>query len=153
MKYSDGNYYLDPGIPEVRQLVADGVTEIVKNYVWTASTWTTTSTPGQDSPTTPSYKTYGSAFKNADDWRRDNVNQLVKELDTAIHKLDCFRFLRHQSLRHLGQPVFPFRRLQHQRKPDLLLPLRRHPEMGEGRVGGLHLPSDLLGDRPQLGRL
>ena len=32
VKYSDGNYYLNPGLPEVRQLVIDGAVEIVQNY-------------------------------------------------------------------------------------------------------------------------
>ena len=89
VKYSDGNYYLDPGIPEVRQLVADGVTEIVKNYDVDGIHMDDYFYPGTGFPDDASYKTYGSAFKNADDWRRDNVNQLVKELDTAIHKLDA----------------------------------------------------------------
>ena len=31
VKYND-NYYFDPGIPAVQQLVVDGAAEIVKNY-------------------------------------------------------------------------------------------------------------------------
>ena len=32
VKHSDGNYYLNPGIAEVRALVTDGVREIIDNY-------------------------------------------------------------------------------------------------------------------------
>ena len=32
VKHSDGNLYYNPGIPEVRKLVIDGITEIIENY-------------------------------------------------------------------------------------------------------------------------
>lgn len=88
VKYSDGNYYLNPGIPEVRQLVVDGVAEIVRNYDVDGIHMDDYFYPGTGFSDDAAYKKYGSGFQNADDWRRDNVNQLVKALHTAIEKLD-----------------------------------------------------------------
>ena len=47
VKYSDGNYYLNPGLPEVRQLVIGRAVEIVNNYDVDGIHLTTTSIPGQ----------------------------------------------------------------------------------------------------------
>ena len=83
--YADGRLYLDPGIPEVRTLIADGVKEIVENYdvdgvifddyfypypVTDASGVTV----GFDDADT--YEKYGGGMTRAD-WRRNNVNQMV----------------------------------------------------------------------------
>ena len=35
-----------------------------------------------------SWKAYGSGYSNKSDWRRDNVNKLVAELDTKLHLAD-----------------------------------------------------------------
>ncbi len=37
--YKDGNYYYDPGLPEVRELVVDGAVEIAENYEDGAGGW------------------------------------------------------------------------------------------------------------------
>ena len=88
VKYSDGNYYLNPGIPEVRKLVVDGVTEIVRNYDVDGIHMDDYFYPGTGFSDDAAYKKYGSAFQSIDDWRRDNVNQLVKAIHAAIRKVD-----------------------------------------------------------------
>ena len=86
--YKDGNYYYDPGMPDVRELVVDGAAEIVKNYDVDGIHLDDYFYPGADFADGATYAKYGAGFSDIADWRRDNVNQLVKMLDTRLHALD-----------------------------------------------------------------
>lgn len=88
VKYSDGNYYFDPGIPEVRDLVTHGAVEIVQNYDVDGLHMDDYFYPGTDFNDAAIYQKYGSSFSNIADFRRDSVNQLVAQLDTAVHNID-----------------------------------------------------------------
>lgn len=44
--------------------------------------------PGSDFNDAASFATYGSDFTDISDWRRNNVNQLVKALDHTVHQAD-----------------------------------------------------------------
>lgn len=89
VKYTDDNYYYDPGLPEVRQLVVDGAVEIVKNYDVDGIHLDDYFYPGTDFNDAATYQQYGSGFDNIADWRRDNVNQLVAMLDKSLHEADA----------------------------------------------------------------
>ncbi|HOV28291.1 MAG TPA: family 10 glycosylhydrolase [Pseudobacteroides sp.] len=84
IKYKDGNYYYDPGIPEVRKLIIDGALEIIDNYQVDGIHFDDYFYPGTDFNDNATYKKYGSGFKNVDDWRRSNVNKLIYDLSNAI---------------------------------------------------------------------
>lgn len=86
VKYSDGNYYLNPGIPEVRKLVVDGAVEIVKNYKVDGIHMDDYFYPGTSFDDQDTYNKYGNGFSSIDDWRRNNVDLLIQELNEAIHK-------------------------------------------------------------------
>lgn len=86
VKHTDGNYYFNPGIPEVRKLVVNGVMEILKNYDIDGIHLDDYFYPSKDFSDSATFKTYGGQFKSVAEWRRNNVNMLVKELDDAIHK-------------------------------------------------------------------
>lgn len=88
VKYSDGNYYFNPGIPEVRDLVTRGAVEIVQNYDVDGLHMDDYFYPGTDFNDAATYQKYGSNFSNIADFRRDSVNQLVAQLDTAVHNID-----------------------------------------------------------------
>lgn len=88
VKYSDGNYYFNPGIPEVRDLVTRGAVEIVQNYDVDGLHMDDYFYPGTDFNDATAYQMYGSRFSNIADFRRDSVNQLVAQLDTAVHNID-----------------------------------------------------------------
>lgn len=88
VKYSDGNYYFNPGIPEVRDLVTRGAVEIVQNYNVDGLHMDDYFYPGTDFNDAATYQKYGSGFSNIADFRRDSVNQLVAQLDTAVHNID-----------------------------------------------------------------
>lgn len=84
VKHSDGNLYYDPGLPEVRKLVIDGVLEIIENYDVDGIHFDDYFYPGKDFNDKGTYEKYGEAFGNINDWRRENVNILIRELSQAI---------------------------------------------------------------------
>ena len=88
VKHSDGNYYFNPGIPEVRKLVVDGAVEIVNKYDIDGIHMDDYFYPGTDFNDLDTYKKYGKSFSNINDWRRNNVDLLVKELNEAVHNAD-----------------------------------------------------------------
>lgn len=81
-------YYLNPGLPEVQNYLVDTVKELVANYDIDAVHMDDYFYPykiaNEAFPDQAAYKKYGTSFKKVDDWRRDNVNQLVENLYTAI---------------------------------------------------------------------
>ena len=83
--------YYNPGIPEVRQFITDGIKEVVSRYDIDAVHMDDYFYPykiaGQEFPDQAEYERYGKAhFASIDDWRRDNVNQLVKEINQTIKR-------------------------------------------------------------------
>ena len=87
VQYSDGNYYFNPGLQQVRDLVTRGAVEIAQNYDVDGLHMDDYFYPGSDFNDAATYQTYGSGFSDIADWHRDNVNQLVAQLDTALHNV------------------------------------------------------------------
>lgn len=83
----ENNYYLDPGIPEVRELVVQGAEEIVRNYDVDGVHLDDYFYPGKNFKDDATFAKYGGSFSDRADWRRDNVNQLIKTLDTRLHAI------------------------------------------------------------------
>ena len=88
VRYSDGNYYFDPGIPEVRTLVVEGIAEIVNNYEIDGIHMDDYFYPGTGFEDTKTFEKYKKNFTNIEDWRRNNVNLLVKEISDRINEID-----------------------------------------------------------------
>lgn len=88
VRQANGGLYYDPGLPEVRQLVVDGVKEIVANYdvdgIHFDDYFYPTTEASFDADT---YAQYGQGADLAD-WRRDNVNQLVQQVYQAVKEID-----------------------------------------------------------------
>ena len=81
------NYYFNPAIPEVRQLVTDGVMEIVNNYDIDGIHFDDYFYPNESGEAfndDASFIAYNNGFSNKADWRRNNVNLLVQSLNPAI---------------------------------------------------------------------
>ncbi|MBR1443237.1 MAG: family 10 glycosylhydrolase, partial [Firmicutes bacterium] len=86
IKY-ENNYYYDPALPEVRQLVIDGAMEIVNNYDIDGIHFDDYFYPGmEDFDDSASFAKYGSGFDNKADWRRDNVNKLISGVSEKIRE-------------------------------------------------------------------
>lgn len=86
-----GNQLLfDPGLPESRRHICMVVADIVSRYDVDAIHMDDYFYPypvkGEDFPDDNSFARYGGGFDNKADWRRSNVNLLVKELHETIRK-------------------------------------------------------------------
>lgn len=77
------DFYFDPALPEVRELVTDGVREILSNYDVDGIHLDDYFYPGQDFNDAASYAEYGEG-RDLADWRRENVNQLIRDLHEAV---------------------------------------------------------------------
>ncbi|MCI8283970.1 MAG: family 10 glycosylhydrolase [Firmicutes bacterium] len=86
IKY-EGEYYFDPAQPKVRRLITDAALEIVRNYDVDGIHMDDYFYPGTDFNDDASYAVYGAGQDKAD-WRRDNVNQLIKMMDQELHAAD-----------------------------------------------------------------
>ncbi|MCD8089687.1 MAG: family 10 glycosylhydrolase, partial [Clostridiales bacterium] len=88
IKYSDNQYYFDPGLPEVRALLVEGALEIVNNYDIDGIHMDDYFYPGTGFADSVTFAKYGSGFTSIESWRRNNVDLLIKELNTQLHEAD-----------------------------------------------------------------
>lgn len=82
------NYYLDPGVPEVRELVIQGAEELVRNYDLDGIHLDDYFYPSTDFDDGDTYERYGQFFAEREDWRRDNVNLLVRDMGARLHAIN-----------------------------------------------------------------
>lgn len=80
-----GGLFYDPALPEVEQMLVDGVTEIVQNYNVDGINFDDYFYPDghDDSFDSETYAQYGNGTSLAD-WRRQNVNTLMSAVYSAI---------------------------------------------------------------------
>lgn len=89
--YKSQRYY-DCGIPEVRQLVADGIAEIINNYDIDGIIFDDYFYPYPENGVSfddgATFQKYGGAYSDIGDFRRDSVNKLVKLCYDTVKALD-----------------------------------------------------------------
>ena len=89
VEYS-GQLYFDPGYPESRQYICKIVKDIVTRYdidaIHMDDYFYPYPTPGVEFPDNVSFAAYGRGFSNRGDWRRNNVNVLIKELHETVRE-------------------------------------------------------------------
>lgn len=89
----NGAYYLNPAIPEVRRLVVNGVEEVAYNYDVDGIHFDDYFYPEVNDEDTnrwfdkPEYEASGSTL-GIEDWRRENVNMLIRECYEVIKQTD-----------------------------------------------------------------
>ncbi|MEU9884530.1 family 10 glycosylhydrolase [Sphaerisporangium sp. NPDC051011] len=85
-----GKMYYNPGIPAVRTFIEDAVMDAVTRYdidgVHLDDYFYPYPVSGQTIPDADTYAQYGGGFATIDDWRRDNVNLMIKETGRRIHQ-------------------------------------------------------------------
>ncbi|MGW0483328.1 family 10 glycosylhydrolase [Nonomuraea sp. NPDC003214] len=83
-----GKLYYNPGLPEVRDFIEDVIMDAVSRYdidgVHLDDYFYPYPVSGQTIPDSAAYSQHGGGM-NVHDWRRENVNLLVRELDQRIH--------------------------------------------------------------------
>jgi uncharacterized lipoprotein YddW (UPF0748 family) len=81
--------YYNPGLPEVRHFVEDAIMDAVSRYdidgVHFDDYFYPYPAAGQDFPDDATYAQYGAGFASKADWRRNNIDVLVQEMDQRIH--------------------------------------------------------------------
>lgn len=85
-----GKKLFNPGIPEVQHYIVDVIMSVVRNYDIDGVHFDDYFYPypagGQSIPDANTFARYGAGFSKIDDWRRNNVNQLIKTLADSIHQ-------------------------------------------------------------------
>lgn len=87
-----GEYYYNPAVPQVRQLIIDGAREIAEKYDVDGIHFDDYFYPTvNDSDASlwfdyPEYVSSGASLSAAD-WRRDNVNQLIRGVYSAVKSI------------------------------------------------------------------
>ena len=87
----EGQLYFNPGLPENRKYICKIIRDIVTRYDIDAlhmdDYFYPYPTPGVDFPDAVAFAEYGRGYANKGDWRRDNVNVLIKEIHEMVR--DC----------------------------------------------------------------
>ncbi|MBS1526568.1 MAG: family 10 glycosylhydrolase, partial [Bacteroidetes bacterium] len=80
----------NPGLPEVRDYIVHIILNVVDNYdidgVHMDDYFYPYRIPGQAIHDAQTFRQYGGDFTNIDDWRRNNVDLLIKALSDSIHE-------------------------------------------------------------------
>lgn len=80
--------YFDPGLPESRKHICKVVQDIVSRYdldvIHMDDYFYPYPIQGKDFPDNLSFARYGMGFSNKQDWRRDNVNVLIKQIHETV---------------------------------------------------------------------
>ena len=81
--------YYNPGIPEVRHFVEDAIMDAVTKYDIDGVHFDDYFYPypysTQDFGDDATFAQYGAGFATKADWRRDNIDKLIQEMDQKIH--------------------------------------------------------------------
>ena len=85
-----GQLYFDPGMPENRKYICQIVRDIVNRYdvdaIHMDDYFYPYPNPGEAFPDDVSFARYGRGYVNRADWRRDNVNVLMKEIHETVRQ-------------------------------------------------------------------
>ena len=85
-----GQKVFDPGIPEVRDYIVKVILNVVDNYdidgVHMDDYFYPYHIKGQTINDAQTFAKYGAGFTDVNDWRRNNVDLLIKMLSDSIHK-------------------------------------------------------------------
>ena len=89
----DGRLFLNPGLPEVRTYVKNTVLEVVENYDVDGIHFDDYFYPYPDAkksdiPDSETYEPFKKAYKNIEDWRRYNINAMIKDISISIKNID-----------------------------------------------------------------
>ncbi|MDR7281054.1 glycoside hydrolase family 10 protein [Catenuloplanes atrovinosus] len=87
----NGRFYFNPGIPEARAFVEDSMLEAVERYDVDGVHFDDFFYPypedDEDFPDDAAFAAHNRGITDKGDWRRDNVNLLVKEMSERIKQL------------------------------------------------------------------
>ena len=82
-----GALFFDPGNPAVRQLIADGVEELMRNYNIDGIHLDDYFYPSRNFPDYDSFAAHGGGM-DLHDWRRENVNTMIRHLQSTVREIN-----------------------------------------------------------------
>jgi uncharacterized lipoprotein YddW (UPF0748 family) len=85
-----GKKLFNPGLPEVREYITSVIMDVVRNYDVDGIHFDDYFYPYPDKnalPDLPTFRKYGKGITSIDDWRRDNVNLLIKNIADSINSV------------------------------------------------------------------
>lgn len=83
---SGDRWYLNPAYPEVEKLITDGITEIVSGYDVDGVQIDDYFYPTTDKSFDSTAYAESGTLKSLSEWRKDNINSMVKKMNRAVHK-------------------------------------------------------------------
>lgn len=84
VEHTDGNLYFDPGKPEVRKYLVDSIDELITKYDVDGIHFDDYFYPSTSFNDDKTYAQFGTGYSSKADWRRNNVDQLIKDIKTLI---------------------------------------------------------------------
>lgn len=84
--HTDGKLYFNPGEPRARELIINGITEILDNYDVDGIHLDDYFYPDKNFNDEKTYAKYGNNNLDISEWRRNNNNLLIKEIYETVHK-------------------------------------------------------------------
>jgi len=79
--------FLDPGLPDARQLIIDGIEDLIRNYNVDGIHFDDYFYPDTNFDDAATFARYGGDM-DLHDWRRENVNTLIRDIQTKINSLN-----------------------------------------------------------------
>lgn len=84
VKHTDGGLYFNPGVPAVRTYLLESIEEILVQYDVDGIHFDDYFYPGAKFDDSDAYRKYNPKNLSLEDWRRDNVNQLVEDTHNLV---------------------------------------------------------------------
>ena len=77
--HANGEVFMNPGEPQSQELILQAVEELVENYDLAGIHYDDYFYPDGDFEDGETYAKYGAGYASIEDWRRNNVDTLIKE--------------------------------------------------------------------------
>lgn len=88
VEHTDGNLYFNPGMPEVANIIAAGVLEIIQNYDVDGIHFDDYFYPSTSFNDSSAYALYGKGYASLADFRRASVTEMVRTVSELIDRID-----------------------------------------------------------------
>ncbi|MDI6765403.1 MAG: family 10 glycosylhydrolase [Bacteroidota bacterium] len=82
----NGEWWLNPGIPAVRDYMVNVAMDLVRNYDVDGIQFDFIRYPGRNIPDEETYRQFGNGLSK-DDWRRENVNKFLRAFHDSVRLL------------------------------------------------------------------
>ncbi len=89
MHQVDGEYWFDPGLPQVRKYIVDVALDVVRHYDIDGFLFDYLRYPQHPYPDDQSYRKFGRKIPR-DDWRRNNINAIAKSFHDSVMAIKPF---------------------------------------------------------------